>query len=265
MWVFIIITVVIVFLVLVFSTSKDPDNNKPNTQTDYNQNNELPDFAKKNPDTGSIDLDFSFEKSEVNDGVFLIVDVETSGLPKRRYAKPEDLDNWPRVLQAAWLLFDWEGYLITGDSFYIKQDEPIPWAATEVNNIDDELIQEKGENPAEVWKQFVEVARNCEYVVTHNKDFDIPIIEAELIRTGLRKQLFRKRKICTMKIGKDFCMIPKEYGRGFKYPKLEELFKELFFPNAGYFRMSGIHNAWVDVAITAKCFFKLMEEGYVEL
>ncbi len=41
--------------------------------------------------------------------MFLFFDTETTGLPRNWQAPLEDLDNWPRLVQLAWLLMDENG------------------------------------------------------------------------------------------------------------------------------------------------------------
>ena len=65
-----------------------------------------------------------------------------------------------------------------------------------------------------------------------------------------------------MKAGTRFCEIPKEYGRGYKYPKLEELFHECYFRPFYKIEIEQIHDALIDTMITAKCFEKLKSLGY---
>lgn len=38
--------------------------------------------------------------------MYLFFDTETTGLPRYMNAKVTDLDNWPRVIQLAWILLD---------------------------------------------------------------------------------------------------------------------------------------------------------------
>jgi hypothetical protein len=41
--------------------------------------------------------------------MYLFFDTETSGLPRTHKAPVSDLDNWPRIVQIAWLLIDEQG------------------------------------------------------------------------------------------------------------------------------------------------------------
>ena len=51
--------------------------------------------------------------------MYLIFDTETTGLPKKFNAPITDLDNWPRCVQIAWQLHDYDGRLIEHNDFLI--------------------------------------------------------------------------------------------------------------------------------------------------
>ena len=51
--------------------------------------------------------------------MYLIFDTETTGLPKKFNAPITDLDNWPRCVQIAWQLHDYDGTLIEHNDFLI--------------------------------------------------------------------------------------------------------------------------------------------------
>lgn len=206
-----------------------------------------------------LTVDLSFEDSKTNEGCFLVFDVETDGLPKSKYAYPEEVNNWPRVLQISWLLFDKSGDIIDFDNSYLKYKGHVPAKATEKNNITDEILLEKGQDHEIVWNKFIDAVKNSQVLVAHNIDFDVPIVEAELIRNKSGKHLSGKKAFCTMKTGTNYCRIPSPYGNGYKYPTLEELFQELFYAGSTNFKLSGLHDAQTDVAVTAKCFFRMVE------
>lgn len=50
-------------------------------------------------------------------------DCETTGLPKNWKAPMSDIDNWPRVIQLAWLMCDDQGNLVTQGQYLIKPVE----------------------------------------------------------------------------------------------------------------------------------------------
>ena len=252
----------IIFLLIVFNLKSK----KAPTTSAIEEKKEimLPDFATRDETTGNVSLSFTFEDSLYKEGHYLVFDIETSGLPKSKGIHPEFSENFPRVLQVAWKLFDEYGDIISSDDRYLKQTAKIPASATLINGIDDAKIKELGEDHSVVFSDFIDDIKNCKVVVCHNAEFDIPIMESEFLRNGFKKQFSKKKKICTMKLGTNICCLDKDYGRGYKYPKLEELFKYLFFRDAVYFKMDGLHNASLDVSVTAKCLFELKGLGYIK-
>ena len=54
--------------------------------------------------------------------MYLFFDTETTGLPKRYNAPMDDLDNWPRLVQVAWILFDEEGKEIVSNSYIVRPE-----------------------------------------------------------------------------------------------------------------------------------------------
>jgi len=53
-----------------------------------------------------------------------------------------------------------------------------------------------------------------------------------------------------------YCNIPSPYGDKPKYPRLAELHRKLFNEE-----MLDAHDAWVDVAFTAKCYYELIKRN----
>jgi DNA polymerase-3 subunit epsilon len=121
------------------------------------------------------------------------------------------------------------------------------------------MIAEKGEDPKAAFERLLVDINKAMYIVAHNIDFDIPVIESEFLRFGMKKPFRGKKKICTMKEGTRFCEIPKYKGSGYKYPKLEELLEYCYFPDWSNIHITEAHNSQVDIAITIKCFIKLKE------
>ncbi len=44
--------------------------------------------------------------------MYLLFDTETTGLPKKWNAQASDVDNWPRLVQIAWLYQDYDNYIL---------------------------------------------------------------------------------------------------------------------------------------------------------
>lgn len=209
----------------------------------------------------NIDLDF--ESSASKAGKYLVLDTETTGLISKQSFERTDPGNLPRVIQIAWFLFDATGKKIASQNRFILQDSPIPPHTIRIHGIDDTYIHQKGEKPSNVWNDFLKDVENCEYLVAHNIDFDIPVIESELARLNIYNAFAGKRMICTMKHGMNLCKIPAEDGNGYRYPALDDLYKFCFFGRLTDQTIEGLHDALVDAAITAKVFLKMVSDGLV--
>ena len=190
-------------------------------------------------------------------GKYLFFDTETTGLPRKRDAFPEDFSNWPYIVEIAWLLVDEEGLQVSGGHYIVKQKVSIPQKATEIHHITTEKMLSEGIDPKEVYTDFLESVNNADYIVAHNIEFDEPIIECELLRNGFDKALSSKKHFCTMKAGKDFCTVYSSSG-SIKNPKLSELFGSLYFDNP-YLTIEGLHNALSDTLMLYRCFMKMKE------
>ena len=54
--------------------------------------------------------------------MYMFFDTETTGRPRKYKAPVEDLNNWPRMVQLAWLIFDKGEKQISEKEFIIKPD-----------------------------------------------------------------------------------------------------------------------------------------------
>jgi len=214
-----------------------------------------------------IEINFDFEDSTKTTGKYLVFDAETTGFPINKHAPPDDFKNWPYVVQIAWLLFDDEHKLIEHNNFYLKQSVEIPADATKIHGITTAMMLEQGIEPSNVYANFKKAINNTEYLISHNIDFDIPVVHCEFLRNGMKWDFPNNRMLCTMKTGTSFCKIPPQRNGEYKWPKLTELYQKCFYP--GYSMSifpdatstSNVHSANIDAAMTAQCFFKLKELG----
>jgi len=170
-----------------------------------------------------------------------------------------DLDNWPRIIQFAFCVYDEKKQLIAEHCALIKPDGwTIP---NEKFWIDNGFSQSRSEEfglPIHCsLRDFISWINKSKYLIAHNIKFDYPITGAEMIRAKMKADV-KLKQICTMDAGTDLCQLPGRYG--FKWPKLEELHKHLF--GIGF---EGAHDALNDVKACAKCFFELTDRGIVKL
>lgn len=195
-------------------------------------------------------------------------DCETTGLPKNWRAPMSDIDNWPRVIQLAWQVTDPQENVLTAGSYLIKPDGwviPVEkfWIDHGYNT---EKSLEEGRPMQEIAELFMAAMQSCEYLVSHNMDFDHNVVGAEMLRLGLRGK--RLQKICTKEVSTQYCAIPFEGQRAYmskkdgryKWPKLSELHMKLFRED-----FQDAHDAGGDVAALKKCFFELVTRGVIRI
>lgn len=191
--------------------------------------------------------------------MILFLDTETTGLPRDWQAPVSDLDNWPRLVQIAWLIYDYNENLISTRDYLIKPDGfDIPFEASQIHGITTKKANILGRPLKEIVLEFAEIVKSSDLVVAHNIFFDEKILGAEFLRLKMDNTLADKAKICTMVASVDYCAIPGHHGH--KWPKLSELHNKLFGND-----FEEAHNAAVDVQAAAKCFWKLNELGVINL
>ena len=191
--------------------------------------------------------------------MYLFFDIETTGLPKVRNASIKNLNNWPRMVQLAWLRYDENQNLIDEVSYIIKPEGfTIPSDSTKVHGITTKKALKSGVHLETVLQEFSEVISKSEIIIAHNMDFDEKTVDAEFLRSGVKSVLFDKQRICTMEKTTELCQITGPYGH--KWPRLSELYYHLFKKD---FRDA--HDAIVDVEACMKCFFELIRVGFIKV
>ena len=189
--------------------------------------------------------------------MYLFFDTETTGLPRNYKAPVTNLNNWPRLVQLAYLYYDENGNKISGGDFIIKPEGfTIPAEASKIHGISTERAIREGQSITSVLQHFNSLIEQATYLVAHNMSFDEKIVGAEFLRNGMPNSIQYKNKICTMEKTTNFCAIKGPYG--YKWPKLSELHYKLF---GAYFDEA--HNAAVDITATAKCFWELKRMGKI--
>ncbi len=190
--------------------------------------------------------------------MYLFFDTETTGLPKNYQAPLDDFSNWPRVVQIAWSLYDFNGnhweshnYIIKPDGFVISEE------VAKIHRITQARAEQEGIELKKALEHFLTDVSRSTYLVAHNIEFDENIVGSELLRLKFNNPLPAANKICTMKRTADVCRIPNGRG-GYKWPNLTALYTFLFkdiFPEA--------HDAAFDVKACADCFFELKRKNLI--
>jgi len=184
---------------------------------------------------------------------YLFFDTETTGLPKDFNIPYSESENWPRLVQLAYILADENAVVLHQGSWIIKpKDFRIPSDASAVHGITDEIANVAGWQLSQVLTEFNTYIEQADMIVCHNTSYDINVLMAEYFRSKIHTTLISKLMTCTMRASVKYCNIPGPTGKP-KFPKLMELHEKLFET-----KFEGAHNAIADVAATALCFYKLM-------
>lgn len=189
---------------------------------------------------------------------YLIFDTETTGLlPSYTFIKT-DYIRFPRVIQLTFSLIDTDN----SGNIYLSNNliKPDGWVVPNKrfwiqNGFSNEKNIRSGIPIEFALSDFIKTLKKADYIVGHNVDFDYKIMLSELYRIGYGTELlesFEDKKICTMKQSKEYCRIPKDNMCGYKYPKLSELYFELFGK-----KMENAHDSLYDVFATRDCFLEL--------
>jgi DNA polymerase III epsilon subunit-like protein len=187
----------------------------------------------------------------------LFYDTETTGLPKNWKAPSIEVDNWPHIVQLAWILSEDSGEEKQRMTLIIKPEGyEIPKDASELHGITTEMANALGVPLIQALEMLWESQQKASYLVAHNSKFDGKMVRAACHRAKFDHPLTKMATLDTMLLSTKFCNLPGQ--RGPKWPKLEELHKILFgVPH------DNAHDAMGDVDATIKCFFELQKRGVI--
>ena len=191
-----------------------------------------------------------------SDALLFFFDTETTGLPRDWNAPLRDLDNWPRLVQLAWLLCDDAGNELAAANRIIRpQGYLIPADAARVHGITTERALAEGVPLADALDEALPRIEEAACAIAHNVSFDEKILAAECLRLGRPHPLLQKKTRCTMKESTTFCALPGRYG-DFKFPNLTELHRKLFNQT-----FADAHDALADVRACKAAYFELRARG----
>jgi len=210
----------------------------------------------------------------VNTMQLLLLDTETNGLPKNRYAPPSEFNAFPAILQLSWAIYNIEGsrlILIESRDIGIRLEPGIPWdtGAAKIHGLS-ETEARHGTPALEALTELQEAMRPVDMVIAHNLAFDKPVIRAAGYAVGIR-DLWPSgvKELCTMKATTPLVQLPASAAQAkyadlgpYKAPKLNELYTWLY--GHGY-DVSGsvLHTAKSDVHCLAQCITGLLRKGYL--
>ena len=156
----------------------------------------------------------------------LIFDTETTGLPKSREQAIKGPNNWPHLVSIAWTVIDSNNNYApcaVSESHIVKPEWKIPADSTAIHGITQEMAEADGLPLSTVIQKFLAVEHDI--MVAHNIDFDYNVLVNAImwdLKLGTIPDF--KRRFCTMEPMKNIMQIPYANGRGYKPPKLTELY-----------------------------------------
>lgn len=186
--------------------------------------------------------------------MYLIYDCSALATPSSYKAPFSDTFAWPRVIHVSWILLDKDlkpigdfDRIVKPEGFTLSED------AMKKSSIDQEDLEKKAVLIETILDEFNESTNSCEYVFSHNLNFNENVLAAEYIRATKDIGMFKKERFCLMQESTYYCKLPSKTG-GYKWPTLSELHATCF--NSGY---TPANNARADVIAAARCFIKLMK------
>ena len=192
---------------------------------------------------------------------YLFLDTETTGLPTKRSDPLIHPENWPRMVQIAWILCDDQGSILDEQTHIVYPDGYIiPDIVARIHGITTERAQIEGEPLHDVLSGFTDAVLQSELIIGHNIEFDRGVIAAEYTRTDQIAHIHSRSYFCTMKKTAEICKILYPSGKtGHKWPKLGELHQNLFSSP-----FEGAHDALADVRACFRCYFELKRRGMIQ-
>ena len=193
----------------------------------------------------------------------LFFDTETTGIPERSWNWDTDFEQYPHVVQMAWLHgCKVETHIIRPNGWEIPQE------TVDVHGITTEYALEHGEPFASVVDMFIQDCHDAGLICGHNIHFDTSIIKANILRelgreyydaNDVENALYKGKRIDTMRPTMKWVDARMANGR-LKFPNLSELYSRCF-PGESF----PAHDALEDVKAVAKCLPVILELGLVEL
>lgn len=187
----------------------------------------------------------------------LVFDTETSGLDPQ----------WNVILQLSYQIVDPDSWatIKTVNHYFAWPDNKarVSEGAISVNGLTEEVLSSKQlSNRKAALEEFVADKDSCDLLVAHNLEFDKKFIIASCREEGVKfANSGWSQSYDTMKRTTNYCQIPKDWGNGYKWPKLTELADCL---GINYSNIS-LHDSSGDVELTKRCFEQIIIEGLYSL
>ncbi len=187
---------------------------------------------------------------------YLFIDTETSGMPKRWSVSTQKVDQWPYILQIAWVIYAKTGEKVLFRNFYINAGNiAIDEQSLQLHGITAQFIQEKGMKRRKVMQLLAkDLGRYQPLIVGHFLEFDRRMLEVGFTRAKVKQNFAHLPKFCTMVFSQNL----RQASFTPKYMRLDELYFYLF--NTA---LKNHHDAFHDALATKEIFFELLRRGVV--
>lgn len=190
----------------------------------------------------------------------LFFDTETSGFLNKNKTYQDPTQGF--ILQLAAVLMDGPGNIVDDMNVLIKPaGRSIDFYAERVHGISAERAERDGIDELDAMIMFGHLLKCKPTKICHNITFDFSFInwialhQNDHLPDEIRPLFYLDLpSCCTMTGSTQFCKLPKARGYGYKWPKLEELYKILFHED-----MPNAHDAMADVNATIRCYYALKE------
>ena len=187
----------------------------------------------------------------------LVFDTETSGLDPQ----------WNVILQLSYQIVDSDSWAIhkTVNHYFSWPENKarVSHRAIDVNGLTEDFLTSKQLSDRKIaLEEFVKDKDSCDLLVAHNLEFDKKFIIASCREEGVKfANSGWAKSYDTMKRTTSYCQIPKDWGNGYKWPKLTELADCL---GINYSHIA-LHDSSGDVELTKLCFERIVAEGLCNL
>ncbi len=191
--------------------------------------------------------------------LILIFDTETTGIiPKDIY----NIEQCPYIIQFSYIVYDMKNYKIINEYnkiIHLHEKINISEESTSIHGITNEMTKKSKTSIKKCLQDFKKNIEICDYIIGHNIDFDIKMVEIECQRNNLKMNLFKNpdKIFCTMQNSINICKIEAQniMGKYYKWPKLSELHFHLF-----QFVPHNLHDAYNDILICLRCAVFLLKK-----
>jgi DNA polymerase III epsilon subunit-like protein len=206
----------------------------------------------------------------------LVFDTETTGLIQ----KNAPLEEYPYITQFSFIVYDIQNEMIRSSfNTYIKipSNVIINDYVSQLTGVTNDICEERGIPITEALGIFYHTMSVCDCVIGHNIDFDIQMVNIEIVRNlhSLQhfpdiKNMFNTYRLfklgiktdCTMRMTINSCSLYRTNEKNQKYkkfPKLVETYYHLFNETP-----ENLHNSMVDTLICLRCYLKIKFNIFID-